>query len=80
MKRNLLLPMTALVASPALAQGEPPPVDVEVTSGGVNSATSIAVPAMPTEGGVELALGRNISGVIASGLRASSARRGCWPR
>ena len=50
---------------------EPPPVDVEVTSGGVNTATSIAVPSMPTEGGIEMALGRNIAGVIASGLRAS---------
>ena len=71
MTRNLLLAMTALVASPALAQDEPPPVDVEVTSGGVNTATSIAVPSMPTEGGVEMSLGRNISNLIASGLRAS---------
>ena len=71
MLRKLLLTMTALVATPALAQDEPPPVDVEVTSGGVNSAISVAVPPMPVEGGAELALGRNIAAVIASGLRAS---------
>ena len=52
MLRKLLLTMTALVASPALAPDEPPPVDVEVTSGGVNSAVSIAIPPMPAEGGV----------------------------
>jgi hypothetical protein len=56
---------------PALAQDEPPPVDVEVTSGGVNSAISIAVPPMPVEAGWSWRLGRNIAGVIASGLRTS---------
>jgi TolB protein len=60
-----------MVATPAFAQDDPPPVEIEVESGGVASAISIAVPAMPVEAGVDLALGRNIAGVIASGLRSS---------
>jgi TolB protein len=71
MVRVLLLGLAALAATPAAAQSDPPPVEIEVESGGVTSAISIAVPAMPVEAGVELALGRNIAGVIASGLRSS---------
>ncbi|WP_029941977.1 Tol-Pal system beta propeller repeat protein TolB [Sphingomonas astaxanthinifaciens] len=71
MVRVFLMGLTALAASPALAQeSDPPPVDVEVTSGGVNQSISIAVPPMPVEG-AELALGRNIAGVIASDLRGT---------
>lgn len=69
--RALILGLAALVAAPALAQDDPPPVEIEVTSGGVQQAISIAVPPMPAEGGADLALGRNIAGVIASGLRSS---------
>lgn len=57
-------------ATPALAQGEPPPVEVDIESGGVTQATVIAVPPMPVEG-AELALGRNIAAVIASDLRGT---------
>lgn len=71
MVRVFLLGLAAMVATPASAQDDPPPVEIEVQSGGVASAISIAVPAMPVEAGVDLALGRNIAGVIASGLRSS---------
>ncbi|GAA4023802.1 Tol-Pal system beta propeller repeat protein TolB [Sphingomonas swuensis] len=72
MVRVLLLGLTALIASPALAQtDEPPPVEVEVESGGVNQATTVAVPVMPVEPGVALTIGRSISEVIASDLRGT---------
>jgi TolB protein len=69
--RALLLGLTMAAATPALAQDDPPPVEIEVESGGIASAISVAVPPMPVEAGGELALGRNIAGVIASGLRSS---------
>jgi TolB protein len=69
--RVLFLGLAAMAASPALAQDDPPPVEIEVESGGVASAINVAVPPMPVEAGVELALGRNISSVIATGLRSS---------
>ncbi|GAA4029364.1 Tol-Pal system beta propeller repeat protein TolB [Sphingomonas rosea] len=71
MLRKALFALSALVATPALAQSDdPPPVDVEVTSGGVSSAISIAVPNMPVDN-AELALGRNVASVIASDLRGT---------
>ncbi len=69
--RPALMLLLALFSAPALAQDDPPPVEVEVESGGVSSAITIAVPAMPADGGAPIALGRNIAEVIASGLRSS---------
>lgn len=69
--RPALLFLVPLLAAPAFAQDDPPPVEIEVTSGGISSAIAIAVPAMPVDGGVPVSLGRNIAEVIASGLRSS---------
>jgi len=69
--RSFLFAVAAFIAVPASAQDEPPPVEVEVESGGVTRAISIAVPALPAEAGVAVSIGRNIAEVIASGLRSS---------
>ena len=51
MKLALLFASAALFAAPALAQDEPPPVEVDVVGDGVQELTAIAVPAMPVAGG-----------------------------
>ena len=40
--------LTLLLPTPALAQGEPPPVEVEIVGGSVKAGTVVAVPAMPS--------------------------------
>src|SRR5687768_10492658 len=61
---------TMLLATSAAAQ-EPPPVEVDIVGGGVKSAITVAVPAMPSAGGSGDALGRQIAEVIASDLRST---------
>ena len=58
--------VTAVSLATAAAAQEPPPVEVDIVGGGVKSAITIAVPAMP--GG---AIGRDIAQVIASDLRST---------
>ena len=70
-----LLAMTATV--PAVAQEEPPPVEVEIVGGSVKSGTVVAVPVLPTPADVPTAagntamLGRQVAEVVASDLRAT---------
>src|SRR5688572_18238617 len=59
------LTLLAMTITPASAQ-EPPPVEVDIVGGGVKSAITIAVPAMPGA-----AVGRDIAQVIASDLRST---------
>jgi len=63
LKTLILSPL--LLATAAAAQ-EPPPVEVDIVGGGVKSAITIAVPAMPGA-----AVGRDIAQVIASDLRST---------
>ena len=63
--------LLGLLAAPALAQDEPPPVEVDIVGGGVVQATTIAVPPMPADPGIVLTLGRSIAEVIASDLRGT---------
>src|SRR4029450_6828350 len=66
MRRSIALLALLLPASSAFAQEEgAPPVEVEVV-GGQNSQLTVAVPAMPG-----MAVGRDISQVIASDLRST---------
>jgi TolB protein len=58
--------LTALLLATAAAAQEPPPVEVDIVGGGVKSAITIAVPAMPGAG-----IGRDIAQVIASDLRST---------
>ena len=67
--RIALMALLLIAATPALAQEEPPPVEVDIVGGGVQQATVIAVPAMPSEGQV----GRQVAEVIASALRSTGA-------
>ena len=60
-------------AAHAQATDDPPPVEVRVVSGGVQGATTIAVPAMPAGQGGSDTLGRQIAEVIASDLRSTGA-------
>jgi TolB protein len=71
MKIALLFASAALVAAPAMAQDEPPPVEVDIVGGGVADLTAIAVPALPVAGGASSTLGRQIAEVIASDLRST---------
>ena len=66
--------MTIAVAAPAQAQAkeEPPPVEVDIVGGGVRTATTIAIPAMPTQG-LDAGLGTSVASVIASDLRSTGA-------
>jgi TolB protein len=57
---------TALLLATAAAAQQPPPVEVDIVGGGVKSAITIAVPAMPGS-----PLGRDIAQVIASDLRST---------
>ena len=59
-----------LLATSAAAQ-EPPPVEVDIVGGGVKSAITVAVPAMPSAGGAGDGLGRQIAEVISSDLRST---------
>jgi len=69
----MILTAAAAGALQAQATDDPPPVEVRVVSGGVQEASTIAVPAMPAgEGGSE-ALGRQIADVISSDLRSTGA-------
>ena len=74
-KLALTLALTACWSATAQAQatGDPPPVEVRVVSGGVQGATTIAVPAMPAAEGASEGLGRQIAEIIASDLRSSGA-------
>jgi TolB protein len=65
------LAMTVGIASPALAQEEPPPVEVDIVGGGVRAGTVVAVPAMPTRNVPDASLGGQISAVISSDLRST---------
>lgn len=58
--------LAALLLATAAAAQDPPPVEVDIVGGGVKSAITIAVPAMPGA-----ALGRDIAQVIASDLRST---------
>jgi len=57
--------LSPLLRATAAASQEPPPVEVDIVGGGVKSAITIAVPAMPG------ARGREIAQVIASDLRST---------
>ena len=70
MTKTLAL-LALLVPVAALAQDEPPPVEVDIVGGGVKSNVSIAVPAMPVASGADATLGRQIAEVIASDLRST---------
>ncbi len=74
-KLALTFALTACWSTGAQAQAtdDPPPVEVRVVSGGVQGATTIAVPAMPAADGASEALGRQIAEVISSDLRSSGA-------
>ncbi len=71
MKIALLFASVALIAAPAIAQDEPPPVEVDIVGGGVQELTAIAVPALPVAGGAPSTLDRQIAEVIASDLRST---------
>ena len=58
--------LAALLLATAAAAQEPPPVEVDIVGGGVKSAITIAVPAMPGA-----TVGRDIAQVIASDLRST---------
>ena len=58
------------IAVPAYAQDEPPPLEVDVV-GGIQAPMAIAVPAVPSAGGGDLAVGRQIAEVISSDLRST---------
>jgi TolB protein len=62
--------LTALLLATSAAAQEPPPVEVDIVGGGVKSAITIAVPAMPSAGGGD-GLGRQIAEVISSDLRST---------
>ncbi len=66
---SALAAVLAFAPTPALAQDEPPPVEVDIVGGGVQQTTVIAVPTMPSDGQV----GRQVSEVIASALRSTGA-------
>ena len=74
-KLALTFALTACWSAMAQAQAsdDPPPVEVRVVSGGVQGATTIAVPAMPAAPGASDALGRQIAEVISSDLRSTGA-------
>ena len=59
-----------LFAAPAYAQEEPPPLEVDVV-GGIQAPMAIAVPAVPSAGGRDIAVGRQIAEVISSDLRST---------
>ncbi|HVF37722.1 MAG TPA: Tol-Pal system beta propeller repeat protein TolB [Sphingomicrobium sp.] len=59
-----------LVPGTAVAQDDPPPLEVDVV-GGIQAPMAIAVPAMPAAGGASEAVGRQIAEVIASDLRST---------
>lgn len=73
----LAMTVTAALPTPALAQEEPPPVEVEIVGGSVKAGTVVAVPAMPTPvdiptpAGSTATIGRAVADTIASGLRAT---------
>ena len=74
-KFALAITLSAVVIGPVGAQGQddPAPVEVRVTSGGVQGTTTIAVPAMPAAQGASDALGRQIAEVISSAYRPSGS-------
>ena len=63
--------LTAMLLATSAAAQEPPPVEVDIVGGGVKSAITIAVPAMPSAGGAGDSLGRQIAEVISSDLRST---------
>jgi len=71
MKILKLTVLTLLLVATSAAAQEPPPVEVDIVGGGVKSAVTIAVPAMPSANGAGDSLGRQIAEVIASDLRST---------
>jgi TolB protein len=69
MMRKLVM-AAALAGMPSIAAAQDAQEPPEVVGGSVRDAITIAIPAMPTEG-ADPSLGQNISGVIASDLRAT---------
>jgi TolB protein len=63
--------LTAMMLATSAAAQEPPPVEVDIVGGGVKSAITIAVPAMPSAGGAGDSRGRQIAEVISSDLRST---------
>ena len=63
--------LTAMLLATSAAAQEPPPVEVDIVGGGVKSAITVAVPAMPSAGGGADSLGRQIAEVISSDLRST---------
>ena len=57
-------------ATAAHAQDEPPPLEVDVV-GGIQAPMAIAVPAVPSASGGDVAVGRQIAEVISSDLRST---------
>ena len=68
---KMLALLALIVPVAALAQDEPPPVEVDIVGGGVKSNVSIAVPVMPVAAGADATLGRQVAEVIASDLRST---------
>ena len=69
--KNLAAALLAfLFAAPAYAQEEPPPLEVDVV-GGIQAPMAIAVPAVPSASGGDVAVGRQIADVISSDLRST---------
>jgi TolB protein len=63
--------LTAMLLATSAAAQEPPPVEVDIVGGGVKSAITVAVPAMPSAGAAGDGLGRQIAEVISSDLRST---------
>ena len=74
-----LLAMTTVVAGPAFAQDDPPPLEVDVV-GGITAPMAIAVPAMPVAPGAGNSLGHQIAEVVASDLRSTGLFTPLGPR
>ena len=70
MKTPILFALLVTASSAALAQDDPPPLEVDVV-GGISAPMAIAVPAMPVADGAGNSLGRQIAEVIASDLRST---------
>ncbi|MEA1072743.1 Tol-Pal system beta propeller repeat protein TolB [Sphingomonas sp. LY160] len=71
MSIRLIALLTLLAPMPALAQEEPPPVEVEIVGGGVKGNVTIAVPAIPSQAGPGDGVGRQIAEVISADLRST---------
>ena len=79
MKKPILFALLVTVAFPAMAQDDPPPLEVDVV-GGISAPMAIAVPAMPVAPGAGGSLGQQIAEVVASDLRSTGLFTPLGPR